>query len=67
MKEKIKKVVNKILNTRIFVIIICTMLFIKTIYFYKNTISISEPIEFITMLGTLTFLTTIMCFLMILM
>lgn len=65
MKEKIKKVVNKILNTRIFVIIICTMLFIKTIYFYKNTISISEPIEFITMLGTLTFLTTIMCFLMI--
>lgn len=68
MKEKIKETLNKILNSRLLIVFIGIMLFIKTIYFYKNTISISlsENIQKQTLIGTISFITTIVCFLMIL-
>ena len=49
---KIKELLNKILNSKIFVIIIGMILFIKTIYFYKSTISVAEQIENQTLIGT---------------
>lgn len=68
MKEKIKGLLNKVLNSRLLIVFIGIMLFIKTIYFYKNTISISlsENIQKQTLIGTISFITTIVCFLMIL-
>ena len=65
MKIKIKELLNKILNSKIFVIIIGIMLFIKTIYFYKSTIASVERIEKQTLIGTISFVVTIICFLMI--
>ena len=49
---KIKELLNKILNSKIFVIIIGMILFIKTIYFYKSTISVAKQIENQTLIGT---------------
>ena len=63
---EIKELLNKILNSKIFVIIIGIMLFIKTIYFYKSTIAVVEQLEKQTLIGTISFLVTIICFLMIL-
>lgn len=42
MKVKVNEIINKILNSKKFVFIIIGILFFKTIYFYKNTIAISE-------------------------
>lgn len=66
MENKQKEVLNKALNSRLFVIIIGIILFIKTIYFYKNTIAVSNQIEIQTIIGTISFLITIICFLIIL-
>ena len=66
MKNKIIEALNKILNSKIFIILIGLMLFIKTIYFYKSTIAITGKIENQTLIGTISFLLTITCFLIIL-
>ena len=66
MKEKIRHILNRIVNSRLFVVLIGTMLFIKTIYLYKNTIAVSTQIQTQTIIGTISFLTIIICFLMIL-
>lgn len=67
MKEKIKEILNKVLNSRLFIVFIGIMLFTKTMYFYKNTISISlsENIQQQTLIGTISFIVTIVCFLII--
>lgn len=66
MENKQREVLNKALNSRLFIIIIGIIIFIKTIYFYKSTIAISGQIQIQTMIGTISFLITIICFLMIL-
>lgn len=66
MKEKIRKVLNIILNSRLFIVFLGIMLFIKTIYFYKNTIAVSTQIQMQTIIGTISFLTIIICFLIVL-
>ena len=66
MKDKIKDALNEILNSKIFIVLIEMMLFIKTIYFYKNTIAVYAGIQIQTIIGTISFIVTIMCFLMIL-
>ena len=66
MKGKIRHILNKILNSRLFVVLIGVMLFIKAIYFYKNTIVVLTQIQTQTIIGTISFLTIIICFLMIL-
>ena len=66
MKEKIKQALNTLLNSRLFMVLLGLMLFIKSIYFYKSTIAVSTQLQFQTIIGTISFLTTIVCFLMIL-
>lgn len=66
MENKQREVLNKVLNSRLFIIIIGIIIFIKTIYFYKSTIAVSGQIQIQTIIGTISFLITIICFLMIL-
>ena len=58
-QENIKEMVNKFFNSIGFPIIIGILLFLKTIFFYWNTISIQENIDDETILGTLAFISTI--------
>ena len=60
-KEKIKKIANRFFNSIGFPIVIDVLLFLKTIFFYLNTISIRETIDKATVLGTLAFLATVFC------
>ena len=58
--ENIKQIVNQLFNSIGFPIIIGILLFMKTIFFYLNTISIRETIDMQTIWGTIAFLITIM-------
>ncbi len=60
-KEKIKDMANKFFNSIGFPIIIGVLLFLKTIFFYQNTISIREAMDKDTVLGTIAFLATVIC------
>ena len=60
-KEKIKKIANRFFNSIGFPIVIGVLLFLKTIFFYLNTISIRETIDEGTVLGTIAFLATVFC------
>ena len=60
-KTKIKEIINRFFNSIGFTIVIGILLFLKTIFFYLNTISIRETIDKATVLGTLAFLATIIC------
>lgn len=59
--EKIKEIVNRFFNSIGFPIVIGILLFLKTIFFYLNTISIRETIDIDTVLGTIAFLATVFC------
>lgn len=59
-KEKIKQTINRLFNSIGFPIIIGIILFMKTIFFYLNTISIRETIDMQTIWGTIAFLITVM-------
>ena len=54
-KEKVKNVLNKIFNSILFPVIICILIFFKTILFYNNTIAINEKLNMETVLGTMYF------------
>lgn len=58
-KENIKKGMNVCFNSVGFPIIIGILLFLKTIFFYLNTISIQEMIDMGTILGTIAFIATL--------
>ena len=60
-RTKIKKITNRFFNSIGFPIIIGILLFLKTIFFYLNTISIRETIDKDTILGTIAFLATVIC------
>ena len=60
-KTKIKEIINRFFNSIGFTIVIGILLFLKTIFFYLNTISIRETIDKDTVLGTIAFLVTIIC------
>ncbi len=60
-KEKIKNKVNQFFNSIGFPVMIGILLLLKTIYFYQDTISIRETIDKETILGTIAFLSTIVC------
>ena len=60
-KTKIKEIINRFFNSIGFTIVIGILLFLKTIFFYLNTISIRETIDKATVLGTLAFLATVFC------
>ena len=58
-KENIEKGMNVCFNSVGFPIIIGILLFLKTIFFYLNTISIQEMIDMGTILGTIAFIATL--------
>ena len=60
-KTKIKEIINRFFNSIGFTIVIGILLFLKTIFFYLNTISIRETIDKDTVLGTIAFLATVFC------
>ena len=60
-KAKIKLIANRFFNSIGFPILIGILLFLKTLFFYENTISIRETIDKDTVLGTIAFLTTMIC------
>ena len=56
MKEKTKDILNKIINSSYFPIIIAILLILKTILFYKSTVSIQEEIYKKTIVNTAIFI-----------
>lgn len=56
MKEKTKEILNKIINSSYFPIIIAILLILKTILFYKSTVSIQEEIYKKTIVNTAIFI-----------
>lgn len=59
MKNKIKEVLNKVLNSRKFISIIGIILILKTLFFYCNTVNV---IEGKTLGGIIAFIVALMCF-----
>lgn len=63
--NKIREISNKILNSKAFIIVIGICLFIKTMYFYKDTIYSSEHFGKVTIEGTIELIIVLCCFLSI--
>ena len=64
--NKIKQISNKIVNSFWFVLIIGIIILLKTIFFYNNTITANEEIEGNLIVGTIFFVTILMCFICVL-
>lgn len=64
--NKIKNILQKILNSPVFIILIGMLIFVKSMLFYQNTIVKIEPIEIRTIFATFTFVAVLMCFLCVL-
>ena len=64
--KKAKEKLNKFVNSIWFVIVIGIIILLKTILFYNNTIAINENIELETIIGTISFIVVIGCFLCVL-
>lgn len=60
---KKKEVINGVLNSIWFVVLIGIFIFCKTLLFYYSTIAIGDNIELGTIIGTICFIITIVCFL----
>ncbi len=56
-----KEVINKVFNSIGFVIFIGILLLIKTLIFYYSTIAINETLDLETVIGTISFITIIVC------
>lgn len=63
---KNKEIINRALNSIGFVVLIGILLFCKTLLFYYSTIAVGDSLEAETIIGTICFITTIICFLGIL-
>ena len=59
--EEVKNVLNKILNSIWSIVIIGILVLLKSVFFYNNTIAISENVELETIIGTASFIISIMC------
>ena len=64
--NKLKKVVNKVVNSFWFVVIIGIIILLKTIFFYNNTITANEQIENKLIIGTACFITVLICLICVL-
>lgn len=58
-----KETINKALNSIWFVVLIGILIFCKTLLFYYSTIAMGDNIEPGTIVGTICFIITIVCFL----
>ena len=63
--NKINEIANKILNSKAFIIVIGICLFIKTMYFYSDTIYSSGHFGKETIERTVEFIIVLCCFLSI--
>ena len=61
-----KEVINKVLNSIGIAILIGVLLLLKTFLFYHSTIAINEKLELNTIIGTISFIIVMVCFLSIL-
>lgn len=61
-----KESINRAFNSIGFVILIGILILLKCILFYHNTIAINEKLEIETIVGTISFITVMVCFLTIL-
>lgn len=59
--NNVKLICNKIFNSIWSVIILGILIFIKTRFFYSNTIAINEPLELETIIGTVYFIIMLVC------
>ena len=59
--EKIKKYINKIVNSWVFVFLVGVFILLKTFLFYNSTIAINEKLEKETIIGTVSFIVVIVC------
>lgn len=64
--NRVKNITNKIANSIGFSIIIGILIFAKVILFYNSTIAINEALESETIIGTLSFIIVLICFLCVL-
>lgn len=64
--KSVKKLLNKFINSIWFAIIIGILIFLKTLLFYKSTIAINDSLTLKTIIGTMTFIIMIVCFLCVL-
>ena len=58
--EKLKVVVNRFFNSVYFVIFICLLIVLKTVFFYYDTIMIREQLNFNIVIGTIFFVASIL-------
>lgn len=61
-----KEIINKVFNSVWFVVLIGMALLLKTFLFYYNTIAVNRNLEIETIIGTICFITIIVCFLNVL-
>lgn len=61
VKMEWKRRISKYFNSILFIILLGVLLFAKTMFFYRNTIAVAEPIGIEIILGTLFFLIIVVC------
>ncbi len=61
-----KEAINQIINSVVFVILIGILLLLKTFLFYNSTIATNEALKLNTIVGTISFLVVLGCFIIIL-
>ncbi len=59
MKEKTKEILNKIINSSFFIILLAIFIILKTILFYKNTVCMNEKLDKITIKYSIIFICSI--------
>lgn len=66
MEKNLKNILNKILNSPFFILLMGVIIFLKIIFCYKNTIAMTEALKNETLMGTFAFtmaFATILCIL----
>ena len=56
MKEKTKEILNKVINSSFFIIILAIFIILKTILFYKSTVCINEKIDIKTIQSSIIYI-----------
>lgn len=66
MREKLKEILNKIVNSNFFIVLLILLIILKTVLFYKNTVCINEKIDIETIKGTVIYVLSLFGILFIL-
>ena len=59
MKEKTKEILNKVINSSFFIILLAIFIILKTILFYKSTVCMNEKLDKITIKYSIIFICSI--------